>query len=162
MVNFFWASGGVLVGFVAWLVLIDYGWRVFVGLLAIPAVIAVIYSICAIPESPYFSAVTGNPEDAEKVLKKLAVTNNSPNFFEKHEIDMEQLRKAKTSSSERGNLLQLFKHGHAKTTVPLVAIWFSVTACYYGFVMASTTIVQLGNNKGHSNSNVSCSVSTCK
>eukprot|EP00049_Salpingoeca_infusionum_P002836 m.60408 g.60408 ORF g.60408 m.60408 type:complete len:644 (-) comp11815_c0_seq1:201-2132(-) len=76
-IEFFWTFGTILVNFLAWALLDRAGWRVLVGLCAIPVALATV-AFPFLPESPHWLLLKGRSRDAQKVFVKAAKLNGKP------------------------------------------------------------------------------------
>lgn len=71
------ALGAVLAAGLAWLLLDEYGWRVFLATCAIPSVFVVFLRIFINHESPRYLLTSNQTEKAIKVLKLIAKNNKT-------------------------------------------------------------------------------------
>jgi MFS family permease len=76
--EYFWTFGSIFVTGVAWIMLTRDGWRVVTYLTAIPVIVASMFSVSLLPESPRWLMEMGRTAEAEKVLKEAAEVNGTP------------------------------------------------------------------------------------
>ena len=76
--EYFWTFGSIFVTGVAWILLTRDGWRVVTYLTAIPVIVASMFSVSLLPESPRWLMEMGRTAEAEKVLKEAAEVNGTP------------------------------------------------------------------------------------
>eukprot|EP00038_Savillea_parva_P013164 m.209298 g.209298 ORF g.209298 m.209298 type:complete len:608 (-) comp24538_c0_seq1:107-1930(-) len=78
-VEFFWSIGTLFVAGLAWGILEDLGWRMFVGLCSIPVLLA-LAGFSMMPESPHWLLTQGRGDEALAILQHAAVRNGRPPF----------------------------------------------------------------------------------
>jgi MFS transporter, putative metabolite:H+ symporter len=130
--NVFWFLGTISQSIAGWIFLSfsdvfgDYGFRYLIAFSAFPAVIT-LFAFPWIPESPRFLMVSGNVQEAEKVLKYVYKMNCRP--YPSPEIQVE------VSNNQRGNILKMFSKPLFISSILLMILWFSNSFCYYGVII---------------------------
>ncbi|CAD7696865.1 unnamed protein product [Ostreobium quekettii] len=150
----FWTLGAIIEAGMAWIIMPRLGWRMLVGLSAIPMVFLLVF-FPFIPESPHWLAVTGQMDKAEQVLQRIAKFNGKPmpsghltmppkdaplpvhnppkwwNLFGWVWVKMRMLT---------DQLSRLLVPALKKTTLLLWFIWVTNALGYYGMVMLATEL----------------------
>jgi len=131
----FWFVGGALEVVLAILLLVPYGWRVWLGVSIFPSVIFTLIGFF-LPNSPHFELIAGNTASAEKTLSQIAKINNK-------ELPTGKLITAKTEA--RGQCLDMMSSGYRLQTPLLLVVWFIAAFSYYGLILLSTELIMAGN-----------------
>jgi len=131
----FWFVGGALEVVLAMLLLVPYGWRVWLGVSVFPCVIFTLIGFF-LPNSPHFDIIAGKTESAEETLRQIAKMNNK-------EVPAGRLITAKTEP--RGQCLDMMSSGYRLQTPLLLVIWFIAAFTYYGLILLSTELILVGN-----------------
>ncbi|XP_071036756.1 synaptic vesicle 2-related protein isoform X2 [Parasteatoda tepidariorum] len=142
---YFWSVGTVGVILLAWVVM-EYldNWRILLGCAAIPSLIVII-AIKWYPESARYFLVSNKPEEADKILKKMADMNNVS-------LPDGQLAYFCYGKS-RGRIGDLFRKEYKRTTLFFCYIWFAVGFAYFGVALLSPILIQKGSFMKISESN---------
>ena len=114
------------------------GFRAALALVCIPTAIFLILGMPFLPESPRYSLASGDNEKALIILQKMAPKNMAAKF------QNWRLYKNVDVPLQRGNVVELFRHGYGKITCCLWLLWFVSSLSYY-FIIFSTT--ELATNK---------------
>lgn len=118
--------GAVYAAAMAWWLLPRYGWRLFMGACAMPAVLQVPISVWLIRESPRFLFVSGRAEAGVKVLKEMARQNN---------IQLLQVDIDCPTSVNRGRMRDLLTPALKGRTLVISAIWLLQCIGYWGVTL---------------------------
>lgn len=134
--EYFWTGGTILVPILAYVSLgndsMDDGtdWRLFVTLCAIPCVIACIFGIIYVPESPRWLVSQGRHDEALAIIREAAETNghDASHYFPEGTqlVDHEVV--------EEGTFADLLKPKWFRTTLTLWATWLGFAFAYYGTI----------------------------
>ncbi|XP_033114193.1 synaptic vesicle 2-related protein-like [Anneissia japonica] len=134
------------------------GWRSYVACTAILYFLVMIISWSFLPESARFYNVTGQVHMAEKVLQKVARSNNSS-------LPPGRLEKLK-EQKRRGRLMELFRPAYRWVTIRVWLLFFCGIFTYYGIYVGSTDLVQVSGvsfmnerNESMNDLEASCSLS---
>ena len=114
------------------------GFRAALALVCIPTAIFLIVGMPFLPESPRYSLASGDNEKALIILQQIAPKNMAAKF------QNWRLYKNVDVPLQRGNVVELFRHGYGKITCCLWLLWFVSSLSYY-FIIFSTT--ELATNK---------------
>ena len=118
------------------LVMPTLGWRWLLGFSSLPLIIFALF--CAwLPESARFHLASGRPDLAYETLKRISVDNRAP-------LPEGRLAAVKTDL-KRGQFADLLSKEHRRTTLILWFIWFANAFSYYGIVLLTTEMFQIGN-----------------
>jgi MFS family permease len=138
-VQAFWSAGSILVVAVAWATLNQWGWRFLVGVCVVPVALA-LASLGKMPESPRWLLSRGLCKEALDVMRAAGCVNgrNLP-------TDIELV--STFSSEEAGclNVMDLFRKGFSRITLPLWCLWGAWGFLYYGIVLLSARIEESGD-----------------
>ncbi len=118
----FWALGALFAAGLSWLVVPRQGWRLLLGLSALPGLIVFLVRRY-VPESPRFLLAHGREEEALKILKA-AAAENGRTMPEDLRLAAPQVISAK--------IRDLWHRKYARTTSLLWLIWFGISLGYYG------------------------------
>ncbi len=118
----FWALGALLAAGLSWLVVPRAGWRLLLGLSALPGLL-VFWIRRHVPESPRFLLVHGREEEARKILIAVAAENGRT-LPEDFRLEAPQVFPAR--------IRDLWHRKYARTTALLWLIWFCISLGYYG------------------------------
>ncbi len=136
LTNLFWSLGAVFEVILAILVMPTLGWRWLLGFSAIPMLVFAVF--CSwLPESVRFLLASNQHEQAEQTLKRIANEN-------KTQLPEGRL-KGVSSELRRGHIVDLLAPEHRRTTLLLWFIWFANAFSYYGIVLLTTEMFQIGN-----------------
>lgn len=136
LTNVFWSIGAVLEVLLAILVMPTLGWRWLLGFSALPLLVFSVF--CGwLPESVRFLLSTGQNKAAQLTLERIANENKTSL--------PEGTLKAGKVDGRRGHLVDLLAPEHRRTTLLLWFIWFANAFSYYGIVLLTTEIFQIGN-----------------
>lgn len=131
----FWALGALLAAGLSWLVVPRAGWRLLLGLSALPGLI-IFWIRRYVPESPRFLLVRGREEEARKILIAVAAENGRTLPQDFH-IVVPPVSPAK--------IRDLWHRKYARTTALLWLIWFGISLGYYGvFTWLPNLLVERG------------------
>lgn len=131
-----WGAGAILLAGLAWAVLPRLGWRWLVGLSMIPLV-GVLLGLWVLPESPRWSAIGGDLDGAQRVLKGIAEGNG-------RRLPAGRLVLKEEPAADVGALEvlgRIFSREWRELTGWLWVLWFANAFCYYGVVVMTTTIM---------------------
>ncbi|XP_005099478.1 organic cation/carnitine transporter 7 [Aplysia californica] len=119
------ALGAVLAGGFAWLILPRWGWRWFVGVCALPAVLLLAYQPFAFFESPRFLVSRGQRDKAIAVLRRMAEINK---------CELPSLDKIVCTPRQKrgGHVLHLFSKELRSRTFFFSVTWFLQATGYWG------------------------------
>lgn len=156
LVELFWTFGTVGTSFLAWLVLPTLGWRWMLVFAAIPfAMLAAVFP--SLPESVRFLLITGRDQEANNVLKKLALTNNQVPLqgnvvlamdSPEERLDAPLSATPKEHNDRRGQLKDLLSPPLKRTTLILWFLWFNNSFIYYGMVLMVTQLLSYCDPSG--------------
>jgi len=119
----FWAGGTILLAVLAlaaqgWG---DDAWRLIFFVTGLPALVGVVLRLY-VPESPMYLNRSGQPEQARKVLQRVADTNG-------RKVDIPPLQ---PDSAARPSLSALFSAGLRRRSIALFLAWGLISVAYYG------------------------------
>jgi len=134
------------------------GWRYLLGFTSVPLFIFGILCFW-LPESARYHLAIGDDESALKTLEKIAEDNNKslPEgvlvntntvsfrkfiFFHQYSSYICLLKRV---LSKPGKLMDLVSREHRFYTFILFVIWFSNAFSYYGIVLLTTEMFEMGN-----------------
>ncbi|MDI6695385.1 MAG: MFS transporter [Anaerolineales bacterium] len=118
----FWALGTIAAAGLAWLVTPTLGWRWLLALSALPGLL-IFWIRRYVPESPRYLLVSGQSEEARRVLEQVARENG---------VAMPQGTLVLPPATPRGRIADLWKPGVRRVTLLLWVIWFTISLGYYG------------------------------
>jgi len=142
--TFFWFSAGALyTTFSAWLTMCTAGWRWFTVMCALPTLVATIFGIALLPESPHWLAANGRGCEAAAIMNKIAQQNKVPTKLTTVTVapTLEMLRTR-----------DLFRHAELRR--PFFSIfmaWFGFGVGFYGIslmlphLFVEETVASLSN-----------------
>ena len=153
LTNVFWSIGACLEVILAIIVMPTLGWRWLLGFSSMPLLIFALFCVW-LPESARFHMASGRADLAYETLKRIADDN-------KTSLPEGKLAVIK-SDMKRGQLVDLLSREHRRTTLILWFIWFANAFSYYGIVLLTTEMFQIGNackgkkitNKNHLRSSI--------
>ncbi|GIY29072.1 synaptic vesicle 2-related protein [Caerostris extrusa] len=129
--------GSIGVILLMWLVMVYVGsWRVLLVCAAVPSFI-VILSLKWYPESARYYLVSGQQENAERILRKLAETNRA-------ELPPGRLIHV-GEKAKRGRIGDLLSPDYRRTSLLFWYIWLATAVGYYGIALLSPLIIQKGS-----------------
>ena len=137
-----WAGGIILEYGLAILVLNRLGWRLLIGLTALPGFLVLLF-LPFIPESPRFLLECDELEKAHRILDRGSRQNC-------RELPRGKLVYSTPSETpnidsppkQRGNILEFFSREYRLTTGLLLVIWCLAGFYYFGIVLLTTEIFQ--------------------
>ena len=134
--SFFWSAGSSLAAALALAVVNTWGWRYYLLILSSP-LLTFLISSWWIPESPRYLLVSGQQDELNALMIRIAKTNGKK-VPEKH------IREGQVTS--RGRILDLFTKEWRHTTRKLTMLWFAAAFCYFGIPLLTTAMFQSGIN----------------
>lgn len=141
--SFFWPIGACIEVVLAILVMPSLGWRYLLGLTSIPLFIFGIFCF-RLPESARYNLNMGNYKKAVDTLNVIAKTNKS------------SLPEGNLIGSKKevvqGKFRDLLSKEHRFTTIIIWIVWFANAFSYYGIVLLTTEMFEMGNACGSSTS----------
>lgn len=136
LTNLFWSLGACLEVLLAILVMPTLGWRWLLAFSSLPLLIFTVF--CSwLPESARYHLASGRSDLAEETLERISQDNKVP-------LPQGNLKIIK-SETKRGQFADLLSDEHRVTTLILWFIWFANAFCYYGIVLLTTEMFQIGN-----------------
>ncbi|RNA37835.1 synaptic vesicle 2-related [Brachionus plicatilis] len=136
LTNLFWSLGACLEVSLAIVVMPSLGWRWLLAFSSLPLLIFAVF--CSwLPESARYHLASGRSDLAEETLKRISHENKVP-------LPQGSLKIVK-SDTKRGQFADLLSDEHRVTTLILWFIWFANAFCYYGIVLLTTEMFQIGN-----------------
>jgi len=151
--EYFWTGGSMFVTGLAWMVLSSEGWRVLTYATAIPVIVASIFSISLLPESPRWLMEKGHVAEAEKVLLEAAEVNGTPyqgglsllpldrasSKKDVSDVDSASGRPTTASESAAPSTFQMYKEllqpENVGYSYQLWIMWFCFGLTYYGIIL---------------------------
>ncbi len=131
----FWALGTIIAAGLAWMLVPTVGWRPLLASSAFAALL-VLWIRARIPESPRYLAVSGRPQEAQRVIAKVARYNERP-------VPSQSI--SPPAKQEQATVASLFGPQFRRSTIMLWSAWFCISLAYYGlFVWLPTVFVQQG------------------
>uniref|UniRef100_A0A8C9W676 Synaptic vesicle glycoprotein 2A n=1 Tax=Scleropages formosus TaxID=113540 RepID=A0A8C9W676_SCLFO len=145
----FWMIGGIYASAMAWAIIPHYGWsfqmgsayqfhswRVFVLVCAFPAVSA-IGALTTMPESPRFFLENGKHDEAWMILKQVHDTNMRAKGYPERVFSVSSIQWQCVFWSIQvwSNFLACFSPEYRRTTLMMMAVWFSMSFSYYGLTV---------------------------
>jgi hypothetical protein len=182
-VEYFYTIGSVFVSTLAWLLLEQYGWRCLTALTAVPILVATLFSIFFLPESPRWLLVKGRMEEASQVVRTSlkssfsSIRTEEEDFVEECSQPLEEsnsvIHKPATchdhnypdlgggkekDGSVHGYIQRLYADGELRTrTMLLWSIWFSFGVTYYGIVLYIANIYSYSSENRGTGNEAQCS-----
>ncbi|CAI9285444.1 unnamed protein product [Lactuca saligna] len=153
----FWTVGTIMEAALAWWIMPNYGWRLLLGLSAVPSLLALVF-YPLVPESPRYLSTQGRLTEACYILTKGAQLNKKElpegllvsDHVNKIETDDELSESSlllssirnKTSDSQRrsSSVFMLFSPKLIRTTVLLWFLYFGNTFSYYGIILLTSQL----------------------
>ncbi|KAL7600947.1 hypothetical protein Lser_V15G23565 [Lactuca serriola] len=153
----FWTVGTIMEAALAWWIMPNYGWRLLLGLSAVPSLLALVF-YPLVPESPRYLSTQGRLTEARYILTKGAQLNKKElpkgllvsDHVNKIETDDELSESSlllssirnKTSDSQRrsSSVFMLFSPKLIRTTVLLWFLYFGNTFSYYGIILLTSQL----------------------
>lgn len=114
-----------------------FGWRYLLVICSLPVFLSSL-SCYYLPESARFYIANGDRDMAIKVLDNVAKLN-------KKSLPSGQLIDVQTSRVKPGRFSDLFSKDHRLHTIILWIVWFTNSFSYYGIVLLTAEIFQVGN-----------------
>lgn len=136
LTNLFWSLGACLEVLLAIFIMPTLGWRWLLGFSSLPLLVFAVF--CAwLPESARFHLASGRADLAHETLKRIAADNR---------VSLPEGRLAAVKTDlKRGQFKDLLSKEHRYTTLVLWFIWFANAFSYYGIVLLTTEMFQIGN-----------------
>lgn len=182
-VEYFYTIGSVFVSTLAWLLLEQYGWRCLTALTAVPILVATLFSIFFLPESPRWLFVKGRIEEASQVIRNSLKSSFSSIRTEEEDCVEESSQPLEESDSVihkpvtchdhshpdlgevkekdgsvHSYIQRLYADGELRTrTILLWSIWFSFGVTYYGIVLYIANIYSYGSDSRGTGNAAQCS-----
>lgn len=139
MVGTFWAVGAVFEALLALAVMPGSdphaGWRILLVLSAVPLVLLLLFSPW-LPESPRWDLLRGDPDRAERTLRRAAAFNGVS-------LPPGQLVAPHREEGTDGQVSELLRPPLRTTTLLLFPLWLVTAGTYYGVVLLNTELFQL-------------------
>jgi MFS family permease len=136
LTNLFWSFGACLEVLLAIVLMPTLGWRWLLGFSSLPLLVFAMFCVW-LPESARFHLASGQTDQALETLKRISVENKVP-------LPEGKLQ-AVNSDMKRGQLADLLSKEHRKTSLILWFIWFANAFSYYGIVLLTTEMFQIGS-----------------
>lgn len=133
LLDCFWALGACLEVLLAALIMPSVGWRVLLGLSALPSLGFTVLALTWLPESARFNAAEGQSDRALDTLERVAADNRKPMMLGRLTVD-------DSFGFGRGRISDLLTREFRRTTVLLWLIWTSCSFVYYGVVLMTTEL----------------------
>jgi len=128
LITLFGVFGILLLAGIAWIVIPRLGWRYFLAICSIPSVI-VLFFRAWMPESPRYLCVSGEYDEAERVLQLVSRVNNK-------QLPQGKLsRFQETVSQKRGSFRDLVTPKLRLTSIIIWELWFCLVFGYYGITI---------------------------
>eukprot|EP00927_Polykrikos_kofoidii_P025388 TRINITY_DN22819_c0_g1_i2.p1 TRINITY_DN22819_c0_g1~~TRINITY_DN22819_c0_g1_i2.p1 ORF type:complete len:494 (+),score=46.25 TRINITY_DN22819_c0_g1_i2:165-1484(+) len=121
----FWAGATLFSNLLAWLLLSSAGWRVYVALSSMPAVIAFVSSCVSLLESPMWLLAVGREKESIETLCGLACMNE-------RSFDVKSIV---VRNGKCGGFADLCKRKHVGNLLVITTILFAVNFSFYGILM---------------------------
>lgn len=140
MIELFWAVGTCFIVLIAIFVMPTLGWRYLFGIASLPLLIF-FFACFWLPESPRFDIARGQTDRALETLQRIAADNNKA-------MPLGRLLDIHHESDEpvaRGQIRDLFTPELRLTTGLLWFIWLANTFSYYGVVLMTTELFEVGD-----------------
>lgn len=153
----FWTVGTIMEASLAWWIMPTYGWRLLLGLSAVPSLVALLF-YGLVPESPRYLCTQGRLTEAHSILangatlnckdlpKGLLVSdhiNESTNEGESSESTA-LLSSAKNESNNfqrnTSSIVMLLSPNLTRTTLLLWFLYFGNTFSYYGIILLTSQL----------------------
>ncbi|ELU14236.1 hypothetical protein CAPTEDRAFT_220893 [Capitella teleta] len=142
LIEIFWAFGSSLIVFISIFVMPTLGWRYLLVFASLPLLLYFVACFW-VPESARFDVARGRIDLAEKTLQMIAEENGKPlplgRLVESESQPLSEVPPA------RGQLKDLFKPELRLTTSLLWFIWLANAFCYYGIVLMTTELFEVGD-----------------
>jgi len=136
LTNLFWSVGACIEVLMAIIVMPTLGWRWLLALSSVPLLIFAVFCVW-LPESARFHMTCNRPDLAMETLQRIASENKTT-------LPEGKLASV-TTELKRGQFIDLLSKEHRTTTLILWFIWFANAFSYYGIVLITTELFQLGN-----------------
>ena len=142
-IEYFWTIGSMFVAAVAWIMLSNSGWRVLVFVTAIPVTLSLAYAIFVLPESPRWLLEKGKTSEAEEIMRKTMLYNETTEYMDSHpnfrlqHVEVEH---------QAVSLHDFVKPGQRGISIPLWTVWIAFGFGYYGVVLYVTRIFDHTND----------------
>lgn len=136
LTNLFWSLGACFEVLLAIVLMPTLGWRWLLGFSSLPLLIFALFCVW-LPESARYHLACGNPQYAYDTLKRIAQDNRTS-------LPEGKLAVVK-SDMRRGQIVDLLSKEHRTTTLILWFIWFANAFSYYGIVLLTTEMFQIGS-----------------
>ncbi|XP_076898308.1 organic cation/carnitine transporter 7-like [Bidens hawaiensis] len=149
----FWTLGTVMEASLAWGIMPTYGWRLLLGLSAVPSIVSLLF-YRLVPESPRYLLTQGRLAEAQQILvngaalnqKELPVgrlvSDNITNEDESLESTMLLSSTTKLTSSKANSpsIRMLLSPNLIKTTLLVWFLYFGNTFSYYGIILLTSQL----------------------
>ncbi|WCJ34654.1 Synaptic vesicle 2-related protein [Euphorbia peplus] len=154
----FWTFGTIFEASLAWIVMPRMSWRWLLGISSLPSFVLLLFYPCA-PESPRYLCTKGRTNDAQKILQKIAVVNQTklpngilvcdnyiirsvdPSFSSSHSPLVSSNReKVFGPKSGLSSFFMLFSSKLIRTTFLLWVLYFANAFSYYGIILLTSAL----------------------
>ncbi|XP_064618538.1 synaptic vesicle 2-related protein-like isoform X1 [Lineus longissimus] len=142
LIELFWAIGACFETILALVVMPTLGWRWLLGLSSLPLLIFAIFCVW-LPESARYDMTRGNTEKAYATLQRIAKENNKPMPTGRL---VHSTTNIKQTQVKRGQIKDLFTPEFRRTTFLLWFIWLACAFSYYGIVLMTTELFEVGDS----------------
>ncbi|XP_054469051.1 LOW QUALITY PROTEIN: synaptic vesicle 2-related protein-like [Anoplopoma fimbria] len=132
----YWALGSMFEVLLALWIMPTLGWRWLLGVSTMPMAIYVCFCFW-LPESAHFNVLAGKTEKAMATLARIAKENGKA---------LPQGKLIAHKQINRGQIKDLFVPQYRITTLLLWFIWFANTFIYYGIILLTTELLQIGDS----------------
>jgi len=113
----FWSMGAVIACLLAWWILPNYSWELFVVLVAAPMFFMAIWAYWIVPETPRYLLVDGAVDKAEEAVALIARSNGKPEFEKVKLLPSE-------ATFEESSFRQMFSPQLRFSTLTLFILYF--------------------------------------
>lgn len=139
--EYFWTAGSIFVTGTAWVMLKSEGWRTVTYFTAIPVIVASLFSVSLLPESPRWLLEKGRIAEAEKVMREAGQVNSTPlpeNFKLAPLRAMSTVDLDEKESPLVATLMaykSLLEPENVRYSYQLWVLWFCFGLTYYGLIL---------------------------
>ena len=159
LLQLFWGVGGCLDALIAYLTLNELGWRYFISICTLPAILVFFYSLL-MPESPRYLLAKGDNQRSEQVIRHMAKMNCTRlpaghlvedtssvavSYRKQGDSEAEAAINIRKTQKKEENLIStlsiLFGKRYLFTTIIINLIWFISWFVYYGIILLTMDIL---------------------